>query len=49
LKPLSDEQKNFWEYFNYALALCSLGAVFGVYRSIQRKGRKQNQALAAAK
>jgi ABC-2 type transport system permease protein len=49
LAPLTDEQKTFWEYFNYALALCSLGVVFGVYRSIQSRGRKQYQVLTSAK
>jgi ABC-2 type transport system permease protein len=48
LVPLSDEQKSFWEYLNYALALASLGVVFVVYRSISSRSRKQNQVLTAA-
>ncbi len=49
LAPLTDDQKNFWEYLNYALALCSLGVVFGIYRSIQSRGRKHYQVLTAVK
>ena len=45
LVPLKDEQKQFWEAFNYVFALIGLFAVWGAFRVTQRRSRKLYKTL----
>lgn len=43
--PLTEDQKNFWEFLNYFIAISGLLVVYLSYRSIQNRSRKQYKAM----
>ncbi len=45
LYPLTDTQKQGWEFFNYLFALMGLFTVWGAYKYTQRKSRKLYKSL----
>jgi len=47
LSPLSQNQRMFWEYLNYALALAGLGIVYLLHRAARTRRRRFYQAVQA--
>ncbi len=45
LHPLTDVQKQYWEYLNYVLALLGLVAVWGTFRYTQRRSQRLYKTL----
>lgn len=48
LAPLTDEQKQTWEFGNYVVALIGLMLVFGVYRTSRRRSQNAYKELQLA-